>query len=121
MKTLQFTKPLLRKVLCGNKSQTRRHVCYSYLHKPINRFKVGDVCMLKNSRFSDKVWGYVRIESIRTEELGWITQEDAKLEGFASVEDFRNAWISIHGAFAPGRLVNVITFKLVPNPLEVER
>lgn len=116
MKIIQFKRSLLLKVLYGVKTQTRRKIAYSKRKKVINRYKVGDVCSLKNSRFDSRDYGCVEIISVRIEKLGSISEADARAEGFASICEFREAWVSIHGRYDDETQVQVITFRL--NKLE---
>jgi len=44
--------------------------------------------------------------------LGDITAEDAKKEGFESLEELRKAWVKIYGSWNPGQIVTVYDFQL---------
>ena len=43
-----------------------------------------------------------------------MTEEDAKAEGFNSLEEFKKVWIEIHGYWDPDEEVWVYEFKLLP-------
>jgi hypothetical protein len=104
-----FKRPLLNKILKGEKTQTRH---------PINRKKG-----IPDYHVSQKVGmraGYTKFEAyvIITkkfrQKLGDISEEDARKEGFASVEDFKQTWIKLYGSWKPSIVVWVYEFKLVP-------
>ena len=66
---------------------------------------------MRNRRF-DKSSGHIRILRVSQQRLGDITLEDAKREGFETVEEFRKAWIQINGFWDPDQKVTVYDFQL---------
>ena len=102
-----FKKPLLAKVLDGSKTQTRR------THK--RTLKAGHTYGVRCRRY-DRSAARIRILRASKEPLGNITEEDARKEGFESVEEFRKAWIEINGTWEPERKVTVYDFQLEDAP-----
>jgi hypothetical protein len=105
---MMFKRPLLDKILGGQKTQTRR----SIKRKPgAQVFSVGDIVGIRAGY--TKYVGYIRVTTRRREKLGCITEEDAKKEGCASVEDFKATWGRLFGRWTPGLVVWVYDFVLV--------
>lgn len=50
-----------------------------------------------------------------------MTSEDALAEGFASLDEFRQTWIQIHGHYDPDQPVWVVTFVKEAAPEEKEK
>jgi hypothetical protein len=98
-----FKRELLEKVLQGKKTQTRR------IHQ--QHLRVDHVYGVRCRRF-DRSAAHIRILRVREEQLGNITLEDAKKEGFKSLEEFRGAWTEINGAWNPAQKVTVYDFQL---------
>jgi hypothetical protein len=98
-----FKRELLRKVLSGEKTQTRR------IHKIT--LKPGRTYAARCTRF-EKAQARILITAARQEKLGDITLADAKKEGFTSREQFKQAWTKMHGAWDPEALITVYDFKL---------
>jgi len=98
-----FKKPLLAKVLDGSKTQSRR------IHK--RALKVGHTYGITCRRYQ-KSQGHITILRTSQQRLGDITLEDAKAEGFSNIEEFREAWININGAWNPEQTVTAYEFRL---------
>jgi hypothetical protein len=96
-----FKRELLRKVLEGQKTQTRR------IHKVT--LKPGRTYAARCTRF-EKAQARILITAARQEKLGDITQEDARKEGFTSPEAFKQAWTEMHGDWNPDQIVTVYDF-----------
>jgi hypothetical protein len=64
------------------------------------------------SRRFDRSTARIRILRASQERLGDITAEDAKREGFDTVEAFRKEWEEIHGFWDPDQKVTVYDFQL---------
>jgi hypothetical protein len=89
--TLLFKRPLLIKVLSGEKTQTRRR------RRP--KVKVGGEYRLRKG-YS---WLQTRITvtDLRRQRLGDVTPDDVRREGFASLDEFREAWTGIYCGWDP--------------------
>lgn len=55
---------------------------------------------------------YVIITKRRKQAIGEITEEDAKKEGFAGVEEFKQTWVKLYGNWKPKLEVWVYDFVL---------
>jgi hypothetical protein len=102
-----FKKHLLNKVLDGSKTQTRR------IHR--RPLKVGRSYGVRCRRYEPSV-AHIKILRASQERLGAISPEDAKKEGFETSEEFRKAWIEIHGSWNPHETVTVYDFQLLDAP-----
>ncbi|SHE96597.1 ASCH domain-containing protein [Desulfofundulus australicus DSM 11792] len=91
-------------ILSGCKTQTRR------LGK--KRWKVGSVHQCRLS-YRMEPFAYVRVTAVRRERLGNITDDDARREGYLSVEAYREAFERIYGFWDPDVDVWVVDFELV--------
>lgn len=104
---MMFKKALLEKVLSGEKTQTRRDI----KRKPgVQVFSVGQVIGVRAGY--TKYIGAIRIVRRRQENLGDISEEDAKKEGCHSVEEFKTIWIKLFGNWDPDQVVWVYDFVL---------
>ena len=99
-----FTRDLMELVINGKKTQTRR------LHKHI--LKENNEYPLKWNWY-DQTGRKIKIIKCHPEKLGAITLEDAKKEGFNSVEEFIEKWIKINKRWDPETIVIVYDFQLV--------
>jgi hypothetical protein len=105
---MMFKKALLEKVLSGEKTQTRR----STQRKPgVRVYEVGEIVGIRAGY--TKYTAYIRITGKRKDKIGNITEDDARKEGFASIEDFKQTWVRIAGKWTPGLIVWVYDFVLV--------
>ena len=104
-KKLYFLPELLQKIKTGEKTETRR------LFKV---FKKGDI-LKAVSRKDEKDFVFIKIVSCKKDNVFNITEEDAKKEGFESVEDFLKTWHDINLALNIKEfkdiIVNVIVFE----------
>jgi len=87
----------------GRKTQTRR------VHKLT--WQLGGVYAVRTSYFG-KPEGYIRIIRKFRQRLGDITAEDVRKEGFSSLEEFKQAWMEIHGSWDPDLVVTVYEFRI---------
>ncbi len=103
-----FAPEMVRKILSGRKTETRRPV------------KVGETtCRYKRGKdyaVQRKEGGRatVRIEILGAERqrLGDITYESARREGFKTTDDFREYWIGLYGVHDPDQEVWAIMFRV---------
>ncbi|AZK45738.1 ASCH domain-containing protein [Paenibacillus lentus] len=88
----------VEKVLAGQKTATRRNGRYA---------DVGEVMTLKGQDFV--------VEQVYTQTLGELTEEHAKQEGYASLEEYKQSILSIHPGmpWVPTMRVWVHEFNLV--------
>ncbi|MEM3566915.1 MAG: ASCH domain-containing protein [Candidatus Bathyarchaeia archaeon] len=103
MPPLIFKRPLLFLILEGRKTQTRRL-------KPL--WKEGCIYPIMDD-YSEGPKGYVRIIRCWQQRLGDITPEEAKAEGFNSLEEFKATWIRLYGFWQPEIFVYAIEFQLI--------
>ena len=101
-----FKKPLLEKILKGEKTQTRR---------PMERKPRIHVCRV-HERVGvragyTKFVAYIVIKKRFQQRVGNISAEEAKKEGFLSIEEFKRAWAALYG-WNPSQLVWVYEFEL---------
>ncbi len=98
-----FNKALVDKILSGRKVETRR---------------VWKRCMVKENRVyaaktdysKDSTFAYIYIKYIRKERLSDIDEYGAMLEGFSSLDEFKDVWIKCYGSWDPMQEVYVIGF-----------
>ncbi|MHA1834988.1 MAG: ASCH domain-containing protein [Candidatus Baldrarchaeia archaeon] len=102
-----FKRTLLGKILSGEKTQTRRPVTKK---RGRQVYSVGQKVGVRNG-FKPYV-AYIIIKRRYKARLGDITEQDAKKEGFNSVEEFKQFWIEIYGKWDPNQLVWVYEFEL---------
>lgn len=100
---LLFKPEHVEPILSGRKTQTRR------LGR--KRWKVGSVHQCRLSRRA-RPFAWVRITGVRRERLGCISEEDARKEGYRSVEAYREAFERIYGFWDPEAEVWVVDFEL---------
>ena len=94
-------------ILSGEKTQTRR------IWKRC-RAKVGGLHWAQ-TRLFDPASRFARLEilGVSTEPLGFISEEDAFAEGYASPLGFLEAFERINGRVARSTVVHVVQFKLL--------
>ncbi len=93
-------------ILSGRKTQTRR-----VWKKP--RARVGSVHKAKTALFSLDHFALIRITGLRREQLGDITLEDVKREGYDTLEEFKEVWTWINGCWNPELEVYVVSYEMV--------
>lgn len=98
-----FKKRLLKLVLQGQKTQTRR------LHR--HRLRTGKIYQLKDNYYG-RAQGFIKIKRRFDQRLGDMTEEEARAEGVKDLADFRELWKSINGDFNPNKVVTVYEFEL---------
>ncbi|GBC73579.1 hypothetical protein HRbin04_00982 [archaeon HR04] len=105
---LLFNRCLVEPILTGRKVETRR-VWKRCLVKP-NR-----VYTASTDYSRDGIFARLYIKYVKRQRLGEMSDEDAMLEGFSSLEEFKNVWIGCYGidSWDPMLEVYVIGFKVV--------
>lgn len=108
-----FKKPLLEKILSGQKTQTRRSIKKK---RGARVYSVGDKMGVRAGY--TKYTAYVIITKRVRQKLGNISEIDAQKEGFSSIEEFKQIWIKLYGKWRPNTVVWVYEFKLAPAELQ---
>jgi hypothetical protein len=101
---LLFKKPLLEKVLSGEKTQTRRLSTRTYTPGRI----YGVTC-----RRYQKSQAHIQITNATQQRLGDINEIDAIKEGLETKEQFLKTWQEINGVLDLNSIVIVYDFKVV--------
>lgn len=102
---MKFTKKTWKRVLSGDKTETRRGL------KSHRGLKIGSVFPVQNGR--GIVRGYARVKKVREQRLEDITLDECVREGFASLDEFERTWKRLYGRFDPNQTVKVIEFELM--------
>ena len=87
----------------GTKIQTRRI--------GVATLKVGHTYGARCRRY-DKTAAHITILRTFQQRLGDITLEDVKAEGFNTLEEFKETWTKINGAWNPDQIVTAYEFRL---------
>lgn len=101
-----YRKLLLEKIRKGEKTRTTRPI----EPKPGRSvYSVGQIIGVRAgyTKFKD----FVKITARHRERLGDLTQEDAKKDGFSSLEEFQKFWTDLYG-WNPDQVVWVYDFEL---------
>ncbi|MEM4635735.1 MAG: ASCH domain-containing protein [Candidatus Nitrosocaldus sp.] len=108
MLMLLFNRCLVEPILAGRKVETRR-VWKRCLVKP-NR-----VYSASTDYSRDGIFAHLYIKYVKKQRLGEMSDEDAMLEGFSSLEEFKDVWIECYGidSWDPMLEVYVIGFRVV--------
>jgi hypothetical protein len=103
-----FTKDLIEKILEGKKTMTSRSR---------KLYNVGDITNLMANKDYSKITGkYIKIVKVYPKKLGDFTEEDARKEGFNSLEEFKKYWKEHEkklGIWNDDRIVWIHEFELV--------
>lgn len=98
-------------IIQGRKTQTRR------IGK--RRWRIGSIHQAKlNFSKGSRPFAKLRILAVRQERLGDISEEDAKAEGYSSIEAYKEVFGRIYGWWDPDVLVWVIDFEVMPDGKE---
>jgi hypothetical protein len=110
-----FKPELAAKVMDGSKTVTRR-LPSDNPRSPWWRkrcaLKAGQTYSVQPGRGVPSI-GRVRVERVRMERLGWVTEAEARLEGFDSLDEFQEAWMAINGSYCASQLVWRVEFRLI--------
>jgi len=100
---LLFKRHHIKKILRGEKTQTRR--------VSQRKYKVGKVYGVRDNWFGQPK-AHILITRRFRQRLGDITEEDIRKEGYNSLEEFKEAWITINGSWDPDQIVTVYEFEI---------
>ena len=104
MRRIYFKRPLIFKILRGEKTQTRRLS---------DRFRIGEIYRVNSS----EIW--ILITRKYQQRLGDITPEEIRREGFSSLKEFQDTWKRIYGRWNPDAQVWTYEFKVI-SPLYLQ-
>ena len=60
----------------------------------------------------------IRVTRVYRQRLGDMTEEDARKEGGYTLDEFRDVWIGINGAWDDDQMVYVVEFRYQPRIIE---
>jgi len=98
-----FRRRHLRKVLSGDKTQTRRSHKYTWT--------IGKTYCIRDRWFS-KAQGHITVTRKFRQRLSDVSTQDVQKEGFNSLEEFKQEWTELHGSWNPDEIVICYEFKL---------
>ena len=98
---LPFSKKHADDILIGRKTQTSRKGIYPNI-------KSGRIVRAAITHFAD-----LEILDVNRKKLGDFDENDAQQEGGYTLEQFKDVWKKLHGAWNPNETVSVIRFRLV--------
>lgn len=103
---LLFKKELVIPILKGIKVETRRvwNKCM---------VKEGSIHKAKTDYRKDSTFALLYIKYVKRQRLKDMNDEDARKEGFNSLNEFINAWIRCYKYYDPEMMVYVIGFKVI--------
>jgi hypothetical protein len=101
-----FKKEHQEMILNGTKTATRR-----VWKKPM--VKVGGVYKAKLQMLSKDYFAKIKVTRLYKQGLYFITEEDARKEGYHNIEEFSKIWIKINGEWNPNLIVYAIEFEVV--------
>jgi len=107
--TLLFKRHYVQQIMSGEKTATRR--------KSRPKVKADGVYRIRTS-FFECLPDRIRVHRLYQQRLGDMTPEDARLEGYASLKDFRRVWNDFYDSWDDEQTVWVVEFEyLGPPPL----
>lgn len=110
-----FKEELARKIITGDKRATRRRMVPGKPRSPWYRHRCayteGQVFAVNPGRGKSRV-AEAKVTKVYSQQLGRMTEKDAKLEGFKSLKHFREVWKEINKVWNPAELVWVVEFEL---------
>ena len=93
-------------ILNGTKTATRR-----IWKRPM--VKIGGIYKAKLKMLSKEYFAKIQVTKLYKQCLYSMSDEDAKKEGYESIEEFKKIWIKINGVWNKGLNVDVIEFNLL--------
>lgn len=113
-----FKPELVEKILAGEKTETRRAVSLNP-RSPWSvercRYRAGRHYALQPGRSAHAV-AQILVTDVRKVRLGGMNLDDARREGFASVEEFVDYWTAMQGSYDVRALVWAVTFRVAGTP-----
>ena len=106
--TLLFKKPMIPKIHDGTKTATRRP------NKPM--VKEGGRYRLKTELFKAHP-DSIQVDRFYQQPLGEMTEADAQMEGYSTLQEFQEVWASLFKTYDPEQTVWVVEFRYV-GPLQ---
>lgn len=110
-----FKGELAEKVMAGEKTVTRRLVNTvnprSHWWKDRCLYRPGQIATVNPGRGVPNI-GRIRILSVEQGVLGWLTDAEARAEGFADAETFERGFSAINGGYDPDLRVYVLRFEV---------
>jgi len=100
---LNFRKTFAEQIIEGEKISTRR------AKKPLVKVNKAYRIQIGFRYLPERIF----VKGICTQRLGDMTIEDAKREGFASLDEFRESWMNIYGFWDDDRQVWVVDFEYI--------
>jgi hypothetical protein len=106
--TLLFKKPMIQKIHNGSKTSTRRPI------RPM--VKEGGRYHLKIELFK-ALPDSIQVDRLYQQPLGEMTEADAKREGYSTLQEFQEVWVSLFKIYDPEQTVWVVEFRYL-GPLQ---
>lgn len=110
-----FKRELAEKVIAGEKTVTRR-VCSENPRSPWwrerCRYTEGKIFAVNPGRGEHSIGG-ARVVSCERQSLGYLSDEEARLEGFTDEADFRATFEAINRRYVPSLMVWRVEFESV--------
>lgn len=123
---MKFHPDNVRKILAGEKTETRRPVNYENPNSPWHssgcRYRPGKSVAVQETRghLASKALGRISIVTCHQERLGDLNRSGARREGFDSLDAFFAHWAELHGDVDREQKVWVLRFVLVEVVQEAE-
>lgn len=75
--------------------------------------KAGGIYKAKLQMLSKEYFAKIKVNAVYRQGLYFMTDEDARKEGYKNIEDFSKIWIEINGEWNPNLIVYVIEFEVI--------
>ena len=93
-------------ILNGTKTATRR-----VWKRPM--VKVGGIYKAKLKMLDKKYFAKIKVTKLYLQQLGEMTNKDAKKEGYPNLMEFHDKWVEINGWWIDNKFVDVIEFEVI--------